>query len=457
MKKAFLIWLLSFVAVNGQQDTRHAHHDEKQQLESLTDLFTKGHLTGHVRSFFMSTLNQGSLKDYYAQAVGGAMRYDSPEFHGFHFGAAGIFTYKIFSADLNDPDPTVGRVSKWEHELFDILDLNNYSDLDRLEELYIQYRWNRGRITYGKLEIEDTPLLNRSDGRMKPFAFKGTWLDLHLGEQAGLQAAWLDRLSPRSTVEWFDFSEGIGLTNNGFQPDGSEADYHENLESRGVALLGYTRYSETLRIRAYHWYIHHLHHTSWLELEYHLKDWNWGLQYSLQFPDGFQEELPYVQRFVQPGENGQVLSSRLSWTPGDWAFRGAYTHAFSSGRYLWPRELGRDHFYTSIPRSRLEGFGDADILTFKGAYRERLSGLSGCLSATRVWGPEVGSFTYNKYNLDAFWQINTGIHYRFGGIFQGLRVDLLYIYRKNANNQEPDVIFNRSNFNQFNLVANLEF
>ncbi len=456
MRKTLILWLCNLAVLSAQQE-HTAIPDHNQELESLSHLFTRGSLTGHIRSFFMTTLNEGDLKDYYAQAVGGAIRFETAEFHGFHAGVAGIFTYKTFSSDLQEPDPTTGEISKWEYELFDILDPDNFNDLDRLEELYIQYRFNSGTLSYGKLDIEDTPLLNRSDGRMKPFAFKGTWLDLRLGERTGFTAAWLDRISPRSTVEWFDFNEGIGLTNNGFQPDGTEADYHARQESQGVAFVGLGQDMDDWRLQAYHWYIHHLNHTSWLELAYQKPNWNWGLQYSLQIPDGFQKELPYAQRFVQPGENGQVLSSRFSWTPGDWALRAAYTHAFSSGRYLFPRELGRDHFYTSIPRSRLEGFGDADVVTLKGEYRERLPGLSGCLTITHIWGPQTNSFVFNKYDLDAYWQVNTGVHYRFDGFFEGLRVDLLYIYRENLNNSQPEVIFNRSNFNQLNLVANFEF
>lgn len=456
---ARLVWLLMIPGIlyPQQEHGKEPAISNRASLESLTSLFTEGSLNGHIRTYFMTTLNEGDLKDYNALAVGGAIRFETAEFYGFHAGVAGIFTYRAFSSDLNKPDPTTGGTSKWERELFDVLEPDNYTDLDRLEELYIQYRFSRGSLRYGKLWIDDTPLLNRSDGRMKAFAFKGTWLDLYPNEHNGFSAAWLDRISPRSTVEWFDFHEGIGLANNGFQPDGREADYHGNQESEGVAYIGYLGRARHWAFQAHHWYVHHLNHTSWVELGYHLPHWDLGLQYSLQFPDPFQKNLPYAQRYVQPWENGQVLSSNVSWRPGDWALRASYTHAFSSGRYLFPRELGRDHFFTSIPRSRLEGFGDADVVTLKGEYRERLSGLSGCLAFTHLWGPQIANFTFNKYNLDTYWQVNTGVHYRFAGFFQGLRMDLLYVYRKNVNNREPEVIFNRSNLHQLNLVANFEF
>lgn len=447
---------------DSHPDKKHSfleseHQDSEVEITRARDFFSFGTLSGHLRNYFMSTLNKGDLTDYYADAIGGAMRYDSPEFHGFHFGAAGIFTYKAFSSDLNAIDPATGEISRWEHELFDILDTDNFQDLDRLEELYIQYRFARGFATYGKLEIEDTPLLNRTDDRMKPFAFKGVWLHLQLKEHQALFVSWLDRISPRSTVEWFDFNEGIGLADNGFQPDGTEAEYHEHQNSQGVALLGFEGEHNNWRLKAYHWYVHHINHTSWLEFGRHLGNWDLGLQYALQFPDSYQQELEYAQRYVQPGENGQVLSGQISYGSGDWKFRGAFSQAFSSGRFLFPRELGRDQFYTSLPRSRLEGFGDTRILTLGGEYTLPRHRLSAGLDWTRLWGPETGTFTYNKYDLDAYWQVNTRLSYHFRDFLEGLTIDLLYVYKENRNDTRPEAIFNRSNYHQFNLVTHFDF
>ncbi|MBT8311964.1 MAG: hypothetical protein HKP23_03905, partial [Flavobacteriaceae bacterium] len=164
-------------------------------LHNLKELFGLGTITGHLRNYFMNTINEGSLNDYYANATGGAMRFRSHEFYGFEFGVAGIFTYKTFSSDLNEVDPVTGEFSKWEHELFDVLDFNNFNDLDRLEELYVRYNLTHGFITYGKMEIEETPLMSQQDGRMKPFAFKGVWLHYTPDENHLLYATWIDRIS----------------------------------------------------------------------------------------------------------------------------------------------------------------------------------------------------------------------------------------------------------------------
>ena len=471
-KRIILLVGLFFVSLNtplfSQHDPPTKERREHSILESdrdithgglhnLKELFGLGTITGHTRNYFMSTINKGDLTDYYANAIGGAMRFRSHEFYGFEFGAAGIFTYNLFSSDLNKVDPVTGRVARWEHELFDVLDLNNFNDLDRLEELYVRYNFKGGNITYGKLAIENTPLKNRSDDRMKPFAYKGFWLNYAPEIDHRFQAAWIDRISPRGTVEWFDFKEGIGLFDQGFQPDGTEAEYHENLESEGSAMLGYLGHFEEFDLELYQFYIHHLSYITWAGIEYHKNGWNLGLQYSVQFPDAFQKELEYQQRYVQPGERGQVLSGRVRYHFGAWDLWGAYSHAFATGRFLFPRELGRDHFYTSLPRSRMEGFGDTDVITLGAELHFGGEHFTADAAYTRLFGPEVDSFEFNKYNLDAYQQFNFSLDYAFTGFLEGMHMSLLYIYKNNLNNTEPEVIFNESNYHQINFVTNFEF
>ncbi len=455
MRLKLLSLLFLFVISFPKDIVAQEHEDE--EVHTLRDLFTKGEIEGHIRNYFMSTINDGDLTDFYTNAIGGAMMFKSKEFMGFEGGAKGIFTYKTFSSDLNTPDETTGRISKWEHELYDITDIDNFNDLDRLEELYIKYNFEKGYVTYGKLAIEETPLLNESDGRMKPFAFKGLWLNYNLKNHV-FNLSWLDKVSPRSTVEWYDFNEAIGLVNNGFQPNGETAHYHDKTESDGIANFQYETSIKAFDFRANHYYLHHVSHTSLLELDYHTNNWFFGLQYAYQIPDNFQEELAYEERYMQPDENGQVFSCKLKYEEQDqWNFSLAYTKAFDSGRFLFPKELGRDHFFTSLSRSRLDGLGDADVLALSGAYQFNPNGLGLRLEFTQVFGPEVGDFQYNKYNIDEYFQINTRLHYELHGFFEGLNFDLLYVYKENLNNTSAEVIFNRSNYHQLNFVTNYNF
>ena len=68
------------------------------------------------------------------------------------------------------------RTARFERQLFGITDPENHHDLDRLEELYINYRRKRISLTLGKQSIY-SPLVNPQDGRMKPYVLDGLWVD----------------------------------------------------------------------------------------------------------------------------------------------------------------------------------------------------------------------------------------------------------------------------------------
>ncbi|WP_224491060.1 hypothetical protein [Robertkochia flava] len=429
---------------------------ESQDLQKLTHLFTRGKLEGHIRNYFMLTHNQGNLKDYYTDAVGGSIAFRTMPINGFEAGVKGLFTYSAFSADLNAPDPITGGTAKWEHQLYDITNPYNLNDLDRLEHLYLKYRFSSGYVTYGKMEIEDTPLLNESDDRMKPFAFKGVWMHL---DQRGhtLDLSWIDRVSPRSTVEWFDFNEAIGIEDNGYQPNGTPAHYHERTESRGIALLNYEYRYDHWRFRYNHWYLHRISNTGMLHLEYDIPGWRFGMQYALQTPDHFQAALPYAERYMQEGEQGQVFSSMAEFRRSGWMVNASFSKAFASGRFLFPRELGRDHFYTSVQRSRLDGFGDAAVFTLRGGWDLHQKGMFLLTQFTGVYGPEVGDYRFNKYNLDSYYLWNTKFTWHLHNFFEGLNLELLYVRKWNRNNSTPEVVFNSSNLGQLNFIVNYEF
>ncbi|WP_224484383.1 hypothetical protein [Robertkochia aurantiaca] len=126
-----VLLLLGANVVKGQQ------HGIETEDKKLSDIFGKAHFHGHIRNYFMSTLNEGELTDYYTNATGGAIAIRTSNWKGFEAGVKGIFTYRTFSSDLNRADPTVGEMARWEFELYDITDPHNFNDLDRLEELYI--------------------------------------------------------------------------------------------------------------------------------------------------------------------------------------------------------------------------------------------------------------------------------------------------------------------------------
>jgi hypothetical protein len=423
----------------------------------LQEIFNNAAVCGNVRNYFMNTINSGDLKDFYSNATGAAVGFTSRNYYGFQFGIKGRFVYKSFGSDLGRIDAVAGKDAKWEYELYNILDKGNFRDLNRLEELFIRYRFGKSYIEYGKFETEFTPLLNKSDGRMMPFVHRGGWAHLNFNSKHKVNLGWLNGVSPRATTQWFAVDEALGLFNNGFQPNGEKANYHNFYPSSGVGIINYNLRKENLQLNFYDYYQDKIMNTIWAEVAYKLTDFSFGIQYVYQNPFSYSEDLAYINRYVQPGENGQVLSSQLGWEQAGLKLAFAYTHAFDSGRFLFPKELGRDRFFTSISRSRLEGMGNVDVFVFKTEYRLPGDDFNIGVEMQQVRGAKVGDFEFNKYNVDESFQVNSNLSYQARGFLEGLSFDILWVYRKNQNQTDAKSIFNRSNYNQLNFVTNFSF
>ncbi|MDT0690939.1 hypothetical protein RM549_14170 [Salegentibacter sp. F188] len=423
----------------------------------VKDIFKDAYVHGHVRNFFLTTNNQGGLKDYYTNATGGAIGIITGNHKGFEIGVKNIFTYQTFGGNLKAKDVNTGYNAKWEYELYDVLNKGNYNNINRLDELFLRYRFKKSYLSLGRLKPEYTPLLNQSDGRMMPFSHRGFWGHFNFHPRHTFNVGWLDGVAPRATTEWFDLEEGIGLFNNGYQPNGEKADYYKFYPSKGIGIITYRYLHKNFKIALYDFYIDKLNNTFLTEVGYNVMDFNLGLQVVYQTPLQFSEDLPYENRYVQPKEHGQVISSQLGWGNKIFKFAFAYTHAFDTGRFLFPKELGRDRLFTSISRSRLEGLGGVDVVTFKSEFRLLKPELHVSIDLQKLTGLEAGQTTLNKYKIYETFQANTRITYTLQGFLDGLTLDLLWVYRVNQNIKEAERIFNKSDFNQFSFVTNFYF
>ena len=455
MKTLFLI--LIFFLFHFTIFSQNFMKDSTENKFRVKDIFKDASMHGHVRNFFLNTRNRGDLKDYYTNAAGGAIGIISGNYRGFELGVKGLFTYKAFGSNLNAKDVSTSLTAKWEYELYDVFQKENYNNLDRLDELYLKYKFEDSYLSLGRLKPEYTPLLNQSDGRMMPFSHRGFWGHFNFHPRHTFDVGWLDGVAPRATTEWFDLEEGIGLFNNGHQPNGEKAGYHEYYPSKGIGIITYKYLHRNFRVALYDLYIDKLHNTIWTEIGYNLLNFDLGLQGVYQTPLQFSEGLPYENRYIQPEEQGQILSSELGWGAGRFRFAFAYTHAFDTGRFLFPKELGRDRLFTSISRSRLEGLGGVDVYTFKSEFTLPHSGFHVTVNLQRLTGLELGEMTLNKYNIDETFQANTRLTYTLQGFLDGLTFDLLWIYRENQHIFEAEKIFNKSNFNQLSFVTNFYF
>lgn len=472
MKKnlLFLVLLTQGFIVAAQ----HQEINEKPALwkekESETDstsilsAFRRGTMSGHFRYYFMSTQNKVELTDYYAHAAGGGIKFETGRFNNFQLGVSGFFVFNIGSSDLALPDKKTNQLNRYEIGLFDIEDPENRSDIDRLEELYIKYHFKKASITFGK-QLINTPFINLQDGRMRPTEAEGLWSEINPSKKFNMQLGYFYGISPRSTVRWFSVDESMGVYPAGVNTDGSKSAYAGNLQSKGILLAGFNyRYREKLKLQLWNQLTENIFNSAMLQAdyEYTLEDKS-RLIFSAQ---AIRQDAVNNGGNADPAKSYTVKKSkawtfgaRAGWKNAKWETTLNYNRITAHGRYLMPREWGRDPFFTFLPRERNEGLGDVHALVGKINYKMPALRLSSSVAFGYYQLPDVMNFTLNKYGLPSYNQLNIDLRYRFAGLLRGLEAQLLYVYKdKTGNTYDNDkYVINKVDLSLWNLVINYQF
>ena len=472
MKKIFILIISLVISLSGF--TQHQEINEKPGLwkekeneadsTSILSAFRKGTFSGHFRYYFMATDNKEGLTDYYANAVGGGIKFETGKFKNFQVGVSGFFVYNIGSSDLSIPDSKTKQMNRYETGLFDIEDPSNKKDIDRLEELYIKYHFKSNHITLGK-QLINTPFINLQDGRMRPTEVEGIWTEINSIKKIKLQLGYLYGISPRSTVKWFKVAESIGVYPVGVNDEGIKSAYAGNLESKGIFLAGITtQLNENLKLQFWNQYTENIFNSAMLQADYEYPlTQNSKLFAAAQFVrqdavnDGGNEDPS--KTYFEKGARAITFGTRLGWKNDKWETSLNYNRITADGRYLMPREWGRDPFFTFLPRERNEGLGDAHALVGKVNYKIPKTRVTTSVAFGHYELPDVTDFKLNKYGIPSYNQLNIDARYKFGGILKGLETQLLFVYKgKTGNSYENDkYVINKVDMSLWNIVFNYQF
>ena len=457
-----VVWVLLLAlprsgTAQESQETTDSLFVAKNPIEA----FRHGSMDLHFRSFFMATDNRAGLSDYYALATGGGLHFKTAPLYGFRFGIAGVFNYNLASSDFTKKDPATGASNRYEIGLFDVEDPTNKNNLDRMEEFWLQYEQKKWRIKFGK-QLLQTPFINYQDGRMRPTEVAGVWGQAAPGSNISVEGGWLWKISPRSTVDWYSVGRSIGLYPKGLNPDGSLSGYPENLESKGVALIGVNRkFGEHLKVQLWNQMIENISNTVFLQndLQIPLKNGHTlfgGLQLMHQnaLADGGNTDQKMT--YFPKGAQSNALSTQLGWQHKAWKTSIAYTRVTKDGRFLTPREWGREPFYTFMSRERIEGSGDTHSITGKVAWSTNNRRLKAELAYGRFYLPDVNETALNKYAFPSFNQLNIDVRYRFNGWLDGLQSQLLVVHKRQIGDTygQDKYVINRVDMWQYNFVLN---
>lgn len=447
---AVLLLLIPLAGYTQQSDT------------TMNSVLAHGEFSAHARVFFMSTINEGALTDYHALGVGAGIGYESPEFRRFKIGVSGFFIYNVMSSDLAKPDSLSSMMNRYEIGLFDITDPANRKDLDRLEELYVQYRLHKSFVRAGKL-ILNTPFINPQDGRMRPTLEQGLWADVNEIKNTTIHAGWITHISPRSTVRWYKVDQSIGIYPVGVNESGVRSGYANAIESNGIGLLGVDYKKASVKISAWNTYVENISNTVLVQVDKEVplknKSLYTGIQLVRQDAIGNGGNEDAAQTYVRPGTFSNVLSSRLGLRNAKMDVNINGTFFSNSGRFLMPREWGRDPFYTFLPRERNEGIGDVKAFSVNVAYTPPRKKIRLGAGVGHYELPDVRNHVLNKYAMPSYAQLNADLRYSFNGFLDGTTLQFLYVYKKRTGNDYDNVknVMNKVNMSNFNVVLNYRF
>lgn len=470
-----LFWGLLFIVIAPVVRGQHQDINEKPEIYkgvtdtavatgSLLEAFRKGTVNGHFRYFFMATDNQRGLTDYYANAAGGGLRYETGRFYGFQVAVSGFYTFNLGSSDFTVPDSATGQYNRYEVALFDIENPGQKSELSRLEEFYLRYNFGRGKLVFGRQFI-NTPFINLQDGRMRPTSVNGFWADLRMSSKWRIQGGWLFAISPRGTMKWFNAGSSIGVYPGGVNTDGSPSGYKNRVSSEGVALFGISgSLKNNIKIQLWNVFSENIFNTSFFQADIGrdrsgIPGFYGGLQaiYQTSLHDGGNPDPE--KTYFQKGESSIVLGWKAGWKNRKWDANLNFTRITSHGRYLMPREWGRDPFFTFMPRERNEGYGNVIACVARINYSKPGSPFKSGISAGYFRLPAVTDFRLNKYGMPSYAQFNLDLRYRFKGILNGLEGQLLVAAKtkEGQTNGNRKYVFNKVNLLNYNLVFNFYF
>jgi hypothetical protein len=413
----------------------------------------------HFRTFWMNTDYPG--QDFKADyALGMSMNLGAilsyREKWKLHLG------YRTFanvaSSELWEADPVSGQPNRYETGLFDLLD-NRDRFFGKMETFSLEYSTPKLGIKAGRMGI-NSDWINAQDGRLSPTAVEGIHAWFAPDKKWKISAWAIGQMSIRGSSEWFSVGETVGIYPTGRAVSGKPAQYFHNTSSNWLGIWEIDRkIGVDSKIHFSNTIAQNISSTYWLAWEKNRKvesgTWIWGFQTGYQHGVGDGGNANPELRYKMPEDKNYSISGRIGWKNSRWTTHLNYTHVGGQGRWLSPREWGKDAWFTFIPRERTEGYQQVDAWVGYGEYRlEKIqTSIYAHLGFYRL--PDLSDAPGNKYNFPSFGQLNLGIKYQPKSI-RNLDIHLILMSKEpfGEKNLTPNQIYNKVDLFHFNGIVN---
>ena len=256
----------------------------------------------------------------------------------------------------------------------------------------------------------------------------------------------------------------MGIYPAGLNTDGTKSQYNNSIESKSVGIVGITSSFKNLKLQGWNLFSANVFNTAMLQAD---------LQFPIKNQSTFFASAQVIRQdalndggnpdaaktYFEKGGEAITFGAKAGWKNSHWEAAINYNRITAHGRYLMPREWGREPFFTFLPRERNEGFGDAHAVMAKVNYQIPRLRVNTSLAAGYYQLPDVKNYKLNKYGLPSYTQINSDTRYTFGGLLKGLEAQLLVAGKINSGETYNNYNFemNKVDMLQYNFVLNYHF
>jgi hypothetical protein len=365
------------------------------------------------RSFWMnSSYRNKSLRADYAlgvtSSVGGKLTFGKE----WEFQAGYRVFGNVFSSPFWKPDPITGQPNRYEAGLFNLLNPEDRI-FGRLELFAIGYSNSNFGLKLGRMGIQ-TDWVNAQDGRLSPTVVEGVHAWYKLTPSWKVMGWGISRMNIRGSKDWLPVGENLGIFPQGRSVLGKPATYFGNTASSWLGIWELEgKIGKETKFRFSQTYAANLFVTYWATLERSRKTssglWSTGIQSGLQHGLGEGGNGDPQQQYKDPKDLNVAVSAKLNWKKGPWEAQLSATQVGGKGRWLSPREWGKDAWYTFIPRERNEGFETVSAAVGYISYRFEEAGMQVYTFAGVHQLPPLQNAAANKYNFPSYRQHNFGI------------------------------------------------
>lgn len=320
----------------------------------------------------------------------------------------------VASSSIWENDPLTGQPNRYEAGLFDLLAPKDRI-FGRLETFSLGYSKPKFGVKLGKMGIQ-SDWVNAQDGRLSPTVVEGVhgWFAPNSFWKVNVWG--IHRLNIRGSKDWLPVGQTLGIFPQGRTVAGKAASYFGHTDSNWIGIWelersfaggGKFKFTQTVADNLFA-----IYGSSFEQVKLKASGtWSYGLQAGLQHGIGEGGNADESKRYKDPEDLNFSISAKVGWKKGPWELQLSSTQVGGKGRWLSPREWGKDAWYTFIPRERNEGYASVTAVVGYAAYRFADLPLQLYSFAGLHLLPDPADKGANKYNFPSYRQVNMGMKY----------------------------------------------